>query len=111
VTVLREVVERLRGALDRSPSGAVREAHTRVVDGVTPAFVELTKGTANQDLFAAQAALRTVAGSFERVDELLTSTRESTGAWLAEHGERTELPPPQDPICRLRSDQVTSPHV
>ncbi|MBB3665220.1 hypothetical protein FB384_004173 [Prauserella sediminis] len=90
MTVLREVIERLRGALEYLPTGAVKETRARVVDGVTPGFVELTKGTANHDLVTAQAALQTLSGSLGRVDELLASAHESTGAWLAEHGERTE---------------------
>ncbi|WP_016698853.1 hypothetical protein [Actinoalloteichus spitiensis] len=92
MAALSEVVERLRGVMDRLPSGAVKEARTRVSDRVTPAFAELTKGTANRDLLTARVALRSVARGLERVDELVEAALVRTREWLAEHGEQAESP-------------------
>lgn len=110
MTVLREVLERLRGALGRLPVGAVQEARARLTDNVAPVFTELTKGTANDDLVGAHAALQSVAGSLDRVAELLAAARERTGDWLAEHGEQAESPssPRTDMSPPNRAGDVTA---
>lgn len=93
MTTLGEVVARLRGGLERLPSGALQEARARLVDRLIPALEELAKGTASQDLVTAQATLRAVSLSLERAEQLLGSAQASTGEWLAEHGEVAPEPP------------------
>ncbi|WP_154663725.1 DddA-like double-stranded DNA deaminase toxin [Saccharomonospora iraqiensis] len=93
MTTLGEVVARIRSVLERLPSGALQEAHARLVDRLIPALEELTKGTASQDLVTAQATLRAVSLRLKRAEQLLESAQASTGEWLAEHGEAAPEPP------------------